>query len=198
MEIMNNMRSSYIKNDFGSVFRALILSHKPKLAVECGVLDGYSTFHIAHAIRFNRITRGIKCPFFAYDLWEEYDYKHGDFVEVENMLEEQGLSDYCNLTEGNAYKVYEIFEDNSIDFLHVDISNNGETFLDMLSLWGRKISNDGIVVFEGGSEERDEVEWMKKYMFTPIRNVLDDPILYENWYYQVLHPFPSMTLLWKK
>jgi hypothetical protein len=193
------MRSSYIKNDFGSVFRALILSHKPKLAVECGVLDGYSTFHIAHAIRFNRKTRGIRCPFFAYDLWEEYDYKHGDFLEVESMLEEQGLADYCNLTEGDAFEVIEIFDDNSVDFLHMDISNNGDTLLKTVEAWGDKISENGVIVFEGGSEERDNVEWMLKYNFRPIRDVLIlEPELYENWWYQVLHPFPSLTLLWKK
>jgi predicted O-methyltransferase YrrM len=193
------MRSSYIKNDFGSVFRALILSHKPKLAVECGVLDGYSTFHIAHAIRFNRITRDIKCPFFAYDLWEEYDYKHGDFIEVENMLEERGLGDYCNLTEGDAFEVVDIFDRGSVDFLHMDISNNGDTLLKTIQVWGKKISTNGVIAFEGGSEERDNVEWMLKYDFRSIRDVLmNEPEVYENWAFQVFNTFPSMTLLWKK
>lgn len=193
------MRSSYIENDFGSVFRALILSNKPELVVECGVLDGYSTFNIAHAIRFNRETRGIKCPFFAYDLWEEYDYKHGDFIEVEEMLEKQGLSDYCNLTEGDAFEVVDIFDNNSIDFLHMDISNNGDTLLKTINTWGGKISDDGMIAFEGGSYERDNVEWMVKYNFRSIRDVLMyEPEVYENWIFQVLNSFPSMTLLWKK
>lgn len=196
---MNNIRSSYIENDFGSVFRALILSNKPRLVVECGVLDGYSTFNIAHAIRFNRVERGIKCPFFAYDLWEEYDYKHGDFIEVEEMLEKQGLSDYCNLTEGDAFEVADVFYNNSIDFLHMDISNNGDTLLKTVNIWGNKISEDGMIVFEGGSYERDNVEWMVKYNFRSIRDVLMyEPEVYENWIFQVLNSFPSMTLLWKK
>ena len=35
--------------------------------------------------------------FYAYDLWEEYEYKHGDFIEVEEMLISNNLEDYVNL-----------------------------------------------------------------------------------------------------
>lgn len=193
------MRSSYIDNDYGSVFRALILAQKPKLVVECGVLDGYSTFNIAHAIRFNRQNKGIICPFFAYDLWEDYDYKHGDFQEVEDMLKNQGLDNYCHLTEGDAFEVAQVFEDNSIDFLHMDISNHGDTLIKTLDIWGCKISDNGMIAFEGGSEERDNVEWMRKYKFASIRDMLmNNPKVYENWIFQVFHMFPSMTLLWRK
>jgi len=193
------MRSSYIDNDYGSVFRALVLAHKPKLAVECGVLDGYSTFNIAHAIRFNRQRKGIVCPFFAYDIWEDYEYKHGDFQEVEDMLKAQGLEKYCNLTEGDAFNVAQVFENNSVDLLHMDISNDGDKLIQTLDAWGDKISEDGMIVFEGGSEERDNVEWMQKYKFPSIRDTLiDNPKVYKNWIFQVLDIFPSMTLLWHR
>lgn len=196
---MNDFRSSYIENDYGSVFRALILSHKPKLAVECGVLDGYSTFHIAHALKFNATKRDIRCPFFAYDLWDDYEYKHGDFIEVEEMLESNGLGSYCNLTEGDAFEVSNIFDNNTVDFLHMDISNNGDTLIKTLEVWGKKISSSGMIVFEGGSDERDEVEWMKKYEFRKIKEVLfNEPFVYENWVFQVLNSFPSLTLLWRR
>ncbi len=99
---MKNIRSSYKDNEYGNVFRALILSNKPSLVVECGVLDGYSTFHIAHALRFNR-HRGIHSEFFAYDLWEDYEYKHGDYEAVEEMLKSQNLDGFVNLTEGDAF-----------------------------------------------------------------------------------------------
>ena len=196
---MENIRSSYKDNDYGNVFRALILAQKPNLVVECGVLDGYSTFNIGQAIKFNREKRNIICSFFAYDLWEDYEYKHGDYSEVENMLNEQGLDDYVFLTEGDAFFVYNVFEDKSIDFLHMDISNNGDTIIKTLELWGDKISDNGIIAFEGGSEDRDNVEWMIKYGFPSIREVLiNDPIVYENWDVQILDSFPSMSLLFPK
>lgn len=192
------MRSSYQENNYGNVFRALILAHKPKLVVECGVLDGYSTFYIANALRFN-VQRGIKSEFFAYDLWEEYEYKHGDFEEVREMLEKQHLDGFVNLTEGDAFEVAEVFDDNSVDFLHMDISNHGDKLLKTLDVWSDKISKDGIIAFEGGSKERDNVEWMVKYGFPSIREeLINNPIVYNNWDIQIFDPFPSMTLLYKK
>ena len=192
------MRSSYMENNYGSVLKALVFAHKPKISVECGVLDGYSTFNIAEAIKYNSQRTGIEGEFFAFDLWDDYEYKHGSFEEVKNMLRNKGLRDYCYLNKGNAFSVYKSFDNNSIDFIHIDISNNGEILLDILSLWGSKLSDNGIIVFEGGSIDRDNVEWMKNYMFTPINSILKSSMISNNWDYKILEPFPSMSILWKK
>lgn len=170
----------------------------PELVVECGVLDGYSTFHIAHALRFNRQSKGIDSQFFAFDLWEEYDYKHGDIQEVQDLIDENFLGDDVALMEGNAFEVCYTFDEDEVDFLHIDISNNGDTILKILDLWSSKISSKGIVVFEGGSYERDKVDWMIKYGFSSISDVLGSKELTNKWEVQVFDPFPSMTLLWKK
>jgi len=189
-----------MKNNYGSVFRSLILVHQPKLVVELGTLDGYSAFHIAHALRFNNNKwEAITGKLYSYDLWDDYQYKHGNFNEVNNMIKKQGLDEYIELRKGNAYEVYKDFEDNSIDFLHIDISNNGKTLVDMLPLWRDKLKSNGIVAFEGGSVERDNVEWMKKYKNPSIsEELLNNKMIYEDWMYQVLNPFPSLTLLWKR
>lgn len=194
---MNNIRSSYIENNYGSVLRSLIMAKEPKLVVELGVLDGYSTFNISHALRFNS-KRGIESKFFAYDIFDEYGYKHGDFNKVNEMIKNRGLGKFCEIKKGNAYEVYKDFEDNSINFLHVDISNHGDTLLNILKLWGSKISDDGMIAFEGGSQDRDE-GWIKKYGYKSIRNELaNNPFVYRNWNFQILTPFPSMTLLFPK
>ena len=125
------MRSSYKENNYGMVFRSLILACEPSIVVECGVLDGYSTSNIAHALRANH-SRGIVSEFYAYDLWEEYEYKHGDLEEVKEMLTEQDLQNYVMLNEGNAFEVAEVFDYGSVDFLHMDISNNGYKLLKTL------------------------------------------------------------------
>ena len=36
-----NVRSSYIQNDYGKLFQALISVMQPNICVEIGVLDGY-------------------------------------------------------------------------------------------------------------------------------------------------------------
>ena len=195
---MKKIRSSYKENNYGNVFRALILGHKPKIVVECGVLDGYSTINIAHALRFN-YSMGIESEFYAYDLWEEYEYKHGELEEVKNMLIDQDLNDYVMLNEGDAFDIADVFNDVSVDFLHMDISNNGHKLLKTLKVWGDKISKDGMIAFEGGSEERDNVEWMIKFDFPSIREeLINNPEVSDNWHIQIFKRFPSMTLLWRK
>ena len=46
-----NVRSSYIQNDYGKLFQALISVMKPNTCVEIGVLDGYSTIQIGLALK---------------------------------------------------------------------------------------------------------------------------------------------------
>ena len=192
------IRSSYIENDYGSILRSLILGHKPKRVIECGVLDGYSTFHIAHALRFNSF-RGIYSEFTAYDLWEQYQYNHGDFPKVCSMLLDQHLlNKYVNIHYGDAFKVCDYFDDLSVDFLHMDISNDGEVVEKTIELWGSKISHGGIIAFEGGSEERDKVKWMIKYKKKPIHPVITNIGLGKIWKAQIFTKFPSMTLMFKR
>ncbi len=190
--------SSYEKNNYGSFFRALILGKQPQLVVECGVLDGYSTYYIANALRFNRKKRGIPSVFFAYDLFEDYEYRHGNIEDVEEMLHQQNLQWDCNLLKADAFEIYNDYEDGVIDFLHFDISNDGDILLKMLDTWGKKIHDNGIIAFEGGSIERDN-GWIRKYNKKPIRpELLNNPDVYRNWDIQIFDTYPSLTLLWRK
>ena len=197
----SSMRSSYAKNNFGGILRALILSHKPRFVIECGVLDGFSTFHIAHALKFNHEKMGCDNKFIAYDLWEEYKYKHGTFKDVAKMLRDQGnlLNRYVNLHYGDALEVYQYFADGKVDFLHMDISNDGDILRKTLDHWGSKISSGGIIAFEGGSPERDKIEWMIKHDRRPIApEVVHASMTHPEFKAQVFTEFPSMTLFFKR
>ena len=192
------MLSSYEQNNYGSVFRSLVLGLQPQLVVECGVLDGYSTINIADALRFNRDYRDIRSVFFAYDLFEDYEYRHGHMDDEESRLEARDLHLQSKLYKADAFEVYRDYEDNTIDFLHFDISNDGDILLRMLETWGEKIHDDGVIVFEGGSIERDQ-GWIRKYNKRPIRpELLGNPDVYKNWDIQIFERFPSLTLLWRK
>lgn len=189
--------SSYEENNYGNVFLSLILGKQPQLVVECGVLDGYSTYHIANGLKFNRKKRGIRSIFFAYDLFDDYEYRHGYQDEVEEMLRVNNVEWDCNLIKADAFKIYEDYEDNTIDFLHFDISNDGDILLKMLDTWGHKIHSEGIIAFEGGSIERDQ-GWIKQYNKKPIRPELtNNPDVYREWDIKIFEPFPSLTLLWR-
>lgn len=196
------MRSSYIENNYGNVFKALILAQKPAIVVECGVLDGYSTINIAHALRANRIGSGICSRFVAYDLWDGYDWKHGDFENVATLLREAGLlNHYVNLHYGDAFESANNFNDYTVDFLHMDISNDGRVLEKTLQIWGPKMEQGGLIAFEGGSTKRDNIDWMVKFNKRPIVPVLEKllyPPMSAEWSFQVFTDYPSMTLICKR
>jgi predicted O-methyltransferase YrrM len=190
------MRSSYIENNYGYVLASMVMVHRPITLVECGVLDGYSTVHIARALKFNHHERGIHSKLYAYDKWEKYEYSHGDINKVYELLARNNVEEYVELCYGDAFECHKSFNDGSVDFLHFDISNDGKKFGAMMHCWGDKISEGGIIAFEGGSKERDNIEWMKIYNKEPIRPAILEYVDY-NWSVTVLPKFPSMTIIFK-
>ena len=112
------MRSSYKKNNYGNVFETLILSKAPELVVECGVLDGFSLSHMATAVKFNKEKRGIHGHILAYDLFDDYEFKHGNQDEIIENLIHDDTFDYCTIIKADVFKVYNDFDNNAIDLLH--------------------------------------------------------------------------------
>ncbi len=190
--------SSYKKNNYGDVFYNMVKENKPTCLVELGVLHGYSTTFMAKALKENKRIMGISGHLNAYDLFEDYPFKHGTKTSVEGVLKKEALDDFVTISKGDAFVIHGAYTDNSVDFLHVDISNTGQIVRDIIKMWHRKIRPGGIIVFEGGSAERDNIEWMKKYNKPPIRKELaTNPIIAEHYTYIGYAPFPSITMLIK-
>ena len=126
------LRSSYIENDFGGLFKQYAIAFQPTTFVELGVLDGYSTLHIAKGIEWLAKNRAYRGHLDAYDLFDDYEFKHGRKDDVEKLLEDNGVAQYVNVQKGDAYKVYSNYPDMvldkvlAIEFLHIDISNTGQ------------------------------------------------------------------------
>lgn len=192
--MLNLPKSSYALNNFGQVFFDIVIKHKPKLAVELGVLDGYSALHIAQGLCRNDFG-----SLDAWDLWDDYSFRHGIIGEVKRVLEKAEVADRVQLLKGNAYSVHKNYKDNSIDLLHIDIGNTGIIFKELFELWDRKLCCGGILLFEGGSKERDSADWMIKFGKEPIR-----PILFgysevnKRYTFRIIEKWPSLTLLIKE
>ena len=187
------MYSSYKENNFNEIFYETVLEFPPQVAVELGVLEGYSTIAIARALDKSGVGH-----LDAYDIWEDYKYRHSTQGEVQKAINTWDLSKVVTLHKQDAYTVHENYEDRSVHLLHIDISNDGDVFNTMLANWDSKVSHCGLILFEGGSEERDKVEWMVKHNKKPIRpEISSNQLANTNYIYGGYNAFPSLTIMKK-
>lgn len=191
--------SSYELNNYGEILQAIAKSVNVGPMVELGVLDGYSAIHIGRALRENKRHTGYAGHLDAYDLWEDYEFKHGNKEEVQKRINHEGLMEFITLHKGNAYEVWNNYLDKTIYLLHVDISNTGDTVREIMRLWNPKMVHNGIILFEGGSEERDQVEWMTKFNKPSIRKEMNTNKIIDDFYVVgTYEKYPSLTFLYKK
>lgn len=171
------IESSYQKNDLGRTLYDLVIELKPKRIVEFGVLNGYSTVCMAMAL--HQLGRGKVT---SYDLWEKYDFSHGNLADCMWEVMRRGLGRFVQFERGSAFDV----ELGKCDMVHLDISNDGPTVRKFVTRL-RKMGYKGPIVFEGGSRERDQVPWMLKYGRQPIEGCGVD--------YKIINSkFPSISI----
>ena len=143
--------SSYSPNNIGRTIYETVIKYKPKKIIDFGILYGYSTVCLAQGVRDNGFGEII-----AYDLFEDYQYKNAIQDVVLHNLKFYNLDQYVTLVKKDFNKWLE--EKENFDLLHLDVSNTGDTI--------SKIYNhypNSLILFEGGTLERDNIEWMVKY-----------------------------------
>lgn len=175
--------SSYGENDLGRTLYDLVLKHKPKKIVEHGILFGYSTVVMAQAL--DEIGEG---HIYAYDLFDTYAFKHSTMKETQANIDRYGLGKYVTLEQKDFEEWLKLSED--FDLMHIDISNKGDTIERLYEAVKEQVQKGAIVVFEGGSEERDNVEWMVKYNCKKLR---DAKVPFE----VIDERFPSLSIIKK-
>ena len=168
---------------YGDILRLITWMKQPKRIVEFGILEGFSLRAFVEGA-------STSCEITAYDIFEQFN---GNAAKrcIQDSFPESNVS----IQEGDFYKQHEYFEDNSIDILHIDIANDGATYKFAIEHYMKKMSKGGLMIFEGGSKERDAIGWMVKYNKAPIHDFLHS--VSEQYRYTVLEPFPSMTILQK-
>ena len=177
------VESSYYENDLGKTIYDFILNKKPNTVVEFGCLYGYSTIAIASALR--DIGSG---KLICFDLWDDYKYKHSTMSETIANIKRYALDEYVSFQKKDFNDWLET--PNQFDVLHLDISNTGDIVLKAYNKLKKYIDNGSSIIFEGGSIERDSIEWMIKYNATPInsvKNIVNYKLLNEN--------FPSLSVI---
>lgn len=176
-----NIESSYQENDIGRTLYDLVLKYKPKKIIEHGVLFGYST--VAMAMALDELGEG---HIYAYDLFDDYEFKNSTIKETQENIDRYNVGAYVTLVKKDFEEWLKSPED--FDMMHVDISNKGDTIEKLYEAVKDNVQKGAIVLFEGGSEERDNVEWMIKYRQKKLRNV--------NVPFEVIDDrFPSLSII---
>ena len=128
----------------------------------------------------------IKC----YDLWDKYQYNHTSMNDTVENIKSYGLIDYVEFIQMDFNEWIQNPEE--FDLMHVDVANTGDVIKNLYNATKDQIEKGSIILFEGGSEDRDQTDWMIKYNMSPINSVKE----YTN--YKVLsNYFPSLSLISK-
>jgi len=178
------MKSSYLNNlNYGDIFKTILFMINPTSIVEIGILDGFSLKTMADNTSNN-------CVIKAYDIFDEFnghsankEVLQKDFLKYENVTIEYG----------DFYKLCDDIQDNSIDLLHIDIANNGDVFEYVIKNYIRKLKRNGIIILEGGSNERDNVEWMNIYNKPKIQPIIEKYSSSVN--IKVIGKIPSLSII---
>jgi len=188
--ISKTLRTSYNKSalDYSDVLKTII-STLPSLdhIVEFGILDGFSLQCFAE-----------NCPpttsIFGYDIFEDFN---GNGANYDDMTKKFEPYSNVHIHRGDFYdtKGWES-HNRPIDLLHVDIANDGDVYKFTIDNYLDLVKVGGVIIFEGGSEERDNVGWMQKYNKTKIKPYIDHLIeSREDIRVTTLDKFPSVTIV---
>jgi len=179
-------RSSY-KNanlTYENVFQTICFLVKPKRIVEYGILDGFS---LNSLVKYS----SPDCQIIAYDIFDDFVGNHANKEYITDLF--RSFPNVC-VAKGDFYKHYTQLEDNTIDIIHIDIANTGDTYEFAVDNYLSKLTPNGVLILEGGSTERDQVWWMTKFN----KRTVSDFLTQTKATFTVLLPFPSLTIIQKE
>lgn len=175
-----NLKSSFRAHDLGRTLYNTVVGKRPNLCLEFGVLNGYSTVAIGQAL--SDIGNGV---LFSYDLWDSYKFKHGSKQELAMTLAKSPLYKNVHLRDGDLMQMQELPD---FDFMFVDISNTGDVIRHVEKITRKQREKGALVMFEGGTKERDSVPWMVQYKKPKIVGCGVDYLVVDN-------RFPSLSII---
>jgi len=161
------MISSFFKNSYGDLIKSVVLSQKPHLIIEYGILFGYSTLNILEAIKYNGFGKLI-----SYDIFDDFPYNHAEEKNTKKMFDKM---ENVEIRKSNFYNILENKYLNEIfvcDLLIVDIGNVKKTYEFFVKNVYPNMKEGSICILEGGSIERDEYYKSKGYSEESINKYL--------------------------
>lgn len=126
----------------------------PKRIVELGSYYGCSSFSFLQAIKDAR----IDTEFYGIDTWmgdsfTENDYQEDIFGAYKFVLESCFSEQNGRMIRSTFDAACSVFQDQSIDVLHIDGSHNYEDVKHDFLLWKSKVRSDGVIFFHDISSD---------------------------------------------
>lgn len=162
-----DVASSFAMNGLGRTIYELTRALRPRAVVEFGVLHGYSLLCLAQGIRDG----GGEGSVIGYDLWDEYPYNHGRLADVEGVVEKMGCRRFVTLRKMDFNEW--LLKPETFDLFHLDVSNDGDILERVVRTLKGQLNDGAVMLFEGGTPERDAIAWMQKYARRPIGPVVE-------------------------
>lgn len=161
---------------FGDILYKKVLQYKPKVICDIGVLHGFSTYHLARA------AKKIGSKVIAVDLFEDYPFNHATVDDFVDNMKTHDVYDVIEVVKMD-YQQWFLSQRPKVDLLHLDASNTGENLIKLMNV----IIGDPKILFEGGTKNRDNVDWMIEYDKPKIIETLQESgykfkVLYEEKY----------------
>ena len=161
---------------FGDILYKKVMQYKPKIICDIGVLNGFSTYHLAKA------AKEIGSKVIAVDLFEDYEYNHGTLDQFVSNMKTNGVYDVIEVVKMD-YQQWLLSTRPKLDLIHLDASNTGDNLVKLMNV----VLGDPKILFEGGTVARDNVDWMLKYNKPKIIETLKNSgysfrVLYEEKY----------------
>lgn len=186
------MISSFFKNSYGDLLKSIVISQKPKLVIEYGILFGYSTINILEAMKFNGFGKLI-----SNDMFDEFPFNHAEekitlkmFDKIENV--EIRKSNFYNI--GLKYETKSLEDIKKCDILIIDIGNMRKTFEFFVNNIYPVLKTGSMAILEGGSVERDDCYKLKGYSDESINDYLKTLLGFR---FITFNSFPSITIFTK-
>lgn len=182
-----SINSSFRGTEIGRYLYSHVIRNKPKLILELGVLNGFSSCCFLQAIREMQHTTRI----ISVDLFDLYEFKCCPIdTYVSNVSKYYSRSSLHSVIQADVFSInYEYLIN-----LHGTISSNQIlTFIDIsndadkLSTLIKKIESP--ILFEGGTFERDNISWMHDYAKVPINSLRGTGLDYS----VVCEEFPGLS-----
>jgi hypothetical protein len=117
---------------------------QPKLFVELGVRRGVSYCAFLQAIKY----LGIECTCYGVDHWQGDSFTastEDDYNEIKAYHDPE-YSDFSTLLKMPFDEALELFDEESIDLLHIDGDHTAEAVKNDFETWMPKMSKEGIIL----------------------------------------------------